>query len=1510
MQESSRNDSGSSRVDSELEKINDSGIFEEQEYLELNPDVAAAVSAGATTAKEHFVTFGLQENRQFSRLFDAQFYLEAHADVAAAVSAGATTATQHFFEFGVKEERSFNALFDRDFYLKSHSDIDAAVTAGVTTATRHFFEFGVKEERSFNALFDRQFYLFSNPDVDAAVSAGITTAEEHFFEFGIKEERTFNALFDRQFYLFSNPDVDAAVSAGIITAEEHFFEFGINEERTFNALFDLDYYLRSHTDIAAAVSAGVTTAAEHFFEFGIKEERSFNALFDLEHYLNINTDVAAAVTAGITTAAEHFFEFGIKEERSFNALFDLEHYLNINTDVAAAVSAGITTAAEHFFEFGITEERSFNAFFDRQLYLNANPDVAAAVAAGVTTATEHFFEFGINENRTYTSFIAPILNPEAFSQTFTADIANFFNVESVSELDSEDVIESIFDTSAPTIDIEYVRTEYAAELESFYGFTVAELSNEQVEAYALEQGREAGLKLSALDIEGYRVQYAERLVAFYQVSSVERLTVEQVEAFMVGEGLNQGIDIAGFVDIDYYRSTYQASLSARFGAEFSNSQVIDFVFGNAAPYLDEEYYKSIYGDIFTAEGVRVSELTSEQLKVYVFTEGWNPDIELSAVNIEGYRVRYAAQLSAFYFSAGGGSGGGAGGGAGGSGDDSGDGAGGGDSGMSDGGQDGGGGNSGDVSELTDKQIIEFMFDEGIKQGISPLEFVAVAEVRRLFAAELTQFYSVANVAELSDNLVLDFLFGGVAEKIDYEYYRTTYESELVAAFGVSVELISETQILDHVYQVGLVQGFELSAIDYDAYIARYTTEIASHFTISVEEVSELSIERVREFIFGAGLEKGLSIAGFVDAAYVRSTYAVAIANSFEVTVETVTTSFTDAQILEWFASESQSIDFEYIRYEIAQLSVEERTELYAALGFTIETDAVLTVEQVIEIAYSAEFKAIIEVESAKTIAIDIEGYRKKYAKELEDCLDKDTQDGDRDTQDGDRDTQDRDTQDGDRDDDSGDDDNDSGDGRDDDSDDSDDGDNDSGDDDSDDGDRDDDSDNSDDGDNDSGDDDSDDGDRDDDSGDGDRDTQDGDRDTQNADRDTQNADRDTQDADGDTQDADGGNDGGGNDGGNQNNPDTTDDIDTSKFSDKEVIEFMFGEGWKKGIDPLEFVEVDYLRQTFEFELTQHYKVESVLALSDALVVDFVVGGVSTDIDFEYYRASYELDLTREYGISIEQITDTQILDHVYRIGLDADFDLAPIDIDSYVAEYEVEIANSLSIEIEAVRELSYVEIQEFAFGAGLELGLDLTSFVDVEYYEENFSAEILSNYRAENVYNVDSSGAIDFLLEGGLVQGTNVSKSVDVEWYRQTYAAAISNDTADIDIDGNGAIDDGELIDYITGIGLEKGQNPSPIIDLDGYRAAGSASSQDLLLFYSATDISQVTYEQTLEFMFGAGIEAGHTPSAAIDLQGFRSTNSQEIVAHFGVSSVEEVTLTQTFNYFFGAGYETAGALV
>ncbi|WP_298374446.1 hypothetical protein [Azospirillum sp.] len=85
--------------------------FNAAAYLKANPDVAAAVARGDTTAEQHWAASGRKEGRKGGftvnapTAFDDAAYLKANPDVAAAAARGDTTAQEHFLQFGQKEGR-------------------------------------------------------------------------------------------------------------------------------------------------------------------------------------------------------------------------------------------------------------------------------------------------------------------------------------------------------------------------------------------------------------------------------------------------------------------------------------------------------------------------------------------------------------------------------------------------------------------------------------------------------------------------------------------------------------------------------------------------------------------------------------------------------------------------------------------------------------------------------------------------------------------------------------------------------------------------------------------------------------------------------------------------------------------------------------------------------------------------------------------------------------------------------------------------------------------------------------------------------------------------------------------------------------------------------------------------------------------------------------------------------------------------------------------------------------
>lgn len=160
-------------------------------YLQQNPDVAAAIEAGASfSAFEHFSLYGRSEGRSASPLFDAQHYLANNPDVAQAVAQGLITAWDHFELFGGEEGRSPTPLFDPGFYLQQNPDVAAAIANGqIASAVQHFLLFGLSEFRAINPAIDLGRYLNANPDLAEAVANGQVNPLDHLLQYGVAEGR-------------------------------------------------------------------------------------------------------------------------------------------------------------------------------------------------------------------------------------------------------------------------------------------------------------------------------------------------------------------------------------------------------------------------------------------------------------------------------------------------------------------------------------------------------------------------------------------------------------------------------------------------------------------------------------------------------------------------------------------------------------------------------------------------------------------------------------------------------------------------------------------------------------------------------------------------------------------------------------------------------------------------------------------------------------------------------------------------------------------------------------------------------------------------------------------------------------------------------------------------------------------------------------------------------------------------------------------------------------------------
>ncbi len=279
-------------------RVEISSSYEEDTYLDNNPDVAAAVTAGLfSSGLEHYALYGQFEGRagvfsdgvvppaSFS-LFDESSYLSLNPDVAAAVTAGAfNSGFEHFQQLGLQEGRISSPLWNEGAYLAANPDVAAAVTGGAFGSGLHHFALHGQVENRPGALpgalvpfgFNEEFYLLDNPDVAAVVNAGgFGSGLEHYNEFGQFEGRGayfggtpgsdlvvgFGGFGDDNLNLITGVELEptTVIENGQSVADARPISFGVGEADTLVGSLGQDLFLLGTPD-----PTGIAVLSEPFY---------------------------------------------------------------------------------------------------------------------------------------------------------------------------------------------------------------------------------------------------------------------------------------------------------------------------------------------------------------------------------------------------------------------------------------------------------------------------------------------------------------------------------------------------------------------------------------------------------------------------------------------------------------------------------------------------------------------------------------------------------------------------------------------------------------------------------------------------------------------------------------------------------------------------------------------------------------------------------------------------------------------------------------------------------------------------------------------------------------------------------------------------------------------------------------------------------------------------------------------------------------------------------------------
>jgi hypothetical protein len=208
-------------------------VFDGNFYLALYPDLRAAFGSNLAAARNHWLTYGINEGRRASRQFDSVTYVSFYPDLMNAFGSNHAAALNHFLLQGLPyEARRAAREFDVSYYRNAYPDLNTAFGPDYVAQAHHFITFGLTEGRASALELDVSAYLGYYVDLQNAFGNNHQAALDHFITNGLNEGRRSSAAFFVSYYLSLYPDLQAAFGpTNYPAAFNHWVVFGRNEGR-------------------------------------------------------------------------------------------------------------------------------------------------------------------------------------------------------------------------------------------------------------------------------------------------------------------------------------------------------------------------------------------------------------------------------------------------------------------------------------------------------------------------------------------------------------------------------------------------------------------------------------------------------------------------------------------------------------------------------------------------------------------------------------------------------------------------------------------------------------------------------------------------------------------------------------------------------------------------------------------------------------------------------------------------------------------------------------------------------------------------------------------------------------------------------------------------------------------------------------------------------------------------------------------------------------------------------
>lgn len=184
----------------------------------------------------------------FSLVFDPNYYLQVNPDVKAALGDSPSAAFTHFIDWGISERRISSEKFNINSYINRYTDLRAAYGNDIVKYYIHFILYGNNEKRQavgehqytpvstllghdYSPIYDFNYYQANNPDAKKAYGINDTATLNQFINWGMNEGRQSSPNFNVNAYKNRYPDLRAAYGNNLKQYYLHYLNWGKKEGR-------------------------------------------------------------------------------------------------------------------------------------------------------------------------------------------------------------------------------------------------------------------------------------------------------------------------------------------------------------------------------------------------------------------------------------------------------------------------------------------------------------------------------------------------------------------------------------------------------------------------------------------------------------------------------------------------------------------------------------------------------------------------------------------------------------------------------------------------------------------------------------------------------------------------------------------------------------------------------------------------------------------------------------------------------------------------------------------------------------------------------------------------------------------------------------------------------------------------------------------------------------------------------------------------------------------------------